>query len=254
MLDSTLDLFDLSGCKAIVLGGNGLVGRSCIKALHMYGAHVFTASRSVQTTRDNNSRLSTYSVDATCKIAFTKFLDFVADSPGDLTCLINCSVVRPMTRFLEDTLENWDASIINNARLVYVPSLLFARSVLGDRPASVVNISSIYGCVGPNQSLYEGCDFETEPDYPYNKHGMIGLTKYFASKYAKTNIRFNAIALGGVLNSQSDAFKGNYERRCPMGRLCVPDEIMTGILYLCSRYSSYTNGSVLSIDGGWTAS
>jgi len=125
----------------------------------------------------------------------------------------------------------------------------FAR-VCNDN-ASIINFSSTYGVNSPKHFIYkEG--FTKHIGYTITKSGVIGMTKYLAT-YLAPKIRVNAIVPGGVQNNQSEDFKRNYSKMTPMGRMMNVEEIIGIILYLCSDISSYTTGSILTVDGGWTA-
>ena len=89
----------------------------------------------------------------------------------------------------------------------------------------IINIGSIYSLIGPDFNLYKDENFELEPDYIYNKFGMLGLTKYFASKYGKENITVNMISPGGVLADQSKSFKRKYSKKTFLNRMAKKDEI-----------------------------
>ena len=82
---------------------------------------------------------------------------------------------------------------------------------------------------------------------------MIGLTKSTAKELGSRNIRCNAIAPGGVYNNHDSDFVNNYSKYCPMGRMADKKEMTSTFVFLASDASSYIAGSVLVVDGGWTA-
>ena len=117
--------------------------------------------------------------------------------------------------------------------------------------ASIINFSSTYGINAPKHFIYrEG--YIKHIGYTITKSGVIGMTKYLAT-YLAPKIRVNAIVPGGIENNQSKDFNENYSKMTPMGRMMNVKEIIGIILYLCSDMSSYTTGSILTVDGGWTA-
>ena len=85
------------------------------------------------------------------------------------------------------------------------------------------------------------------------KHGVIGLTRYVSTYWAKNGVRCNALAPGGVYNGHSDEFVSKISNLIPMGRMAKVDEYKATVVYMCSDASSYMNGSVISIDGGRTS-
>ena len=88
--------------------------------------------------------------------------------------------------------------------------------------------------------------------YTTAKHGVIGMTKYLATYYAKSNIRVNCISPGGVYTDQSEEFVDKLTNLIPMGRMAKKDEYKGSIAFLCSDSSSYMTGHNLIVDGGMT--
>ena len=123
---------------------------------------------------------------------------------------------------------------------------------------SIVQTSSIYGWIGPDQRIYKNSvyldrEINTPAVYAASKAGVIGLTKYLATYWAKNNIRVNAIAPGGAESGQNDEFIRRYSARIPMERMAKPYEIVGALLYLASDASSYVTGQTIVVDGGLCA-
>ena len=79
------------------------------------------------------------------------------------------------------------------------------------------------------------------------------MTKYYATYFAKDNIRINCLSPGGIFNGQDEKFVAKYNRLTPLGRMGKPNEIVGASLFLASNASSYITGQCLVVDGGWTA-
>ena len=130
-----------------------------------------------------------------------------------------------------------------------------------ERPGGVVvNISSTYGVVAPDQRLYEGVrspyadtGFNTPVSYAVTKTAVLGLTRYLATYWGTQNIRVNALTPHGVFDDHDDAFVRNFVFRSPLGRMARNDEYRGALLFLVSDASSYMTGANLIVDGGWTA-
>ena len=86
--------------------------------------------------------------------------------------------------------------------------------------------------------------------YSVVKTGLLGLTRYLATYWSRSNIRVNAISPGGVFNDQPEVFLSRIKQLIPMGRMANRDEYQGAILFLCSDASSYMTGTNLVIDGG----
>ena len=117
-----------------------------------------------------------------------------------------------MKKGVSDSIKNWEKSIKINSNSIYLLNKLFCN-YFKKKFGRIINIGSIYSSIGPDFTLYKNENFELEPDYIYNKFGMVGLTKFFASKYGKDNITVNMISPGGVLADQSKSFKLKYSKK-----------------------------------------
>ena len=173
------------------------------------------------------------------------------DSPPGSSSGENCS-------FEDYSEEQWDNVIDTDIKGSFMCCQIFGNEMAKDKNGSIINISSIYGIVSPDQSLYEykrknGDDFYKPVAYSVSKSGMLNLTRYLSVYWANKNIRVNTLTLGGVYNNQDDEFLKNYTTRVPMKRMANPDDIIGAIIYLSTDASKYTTGSNLIIDGGWTA-
>lgn len=148
--------------------------------------------------------------------------------------------------------ELWDRVMNVNLKGPYLLSKEAVRYFLNNEiPGIIVNVSSVGGLFGARGGA----------SYVASKHGLIGLTKNTASAYKDYGIRCNAIAPGGINTGISDTItvphrigavalsKGTGEPS--MGE---PEDIAYIALYLASEESKFTNGTVITADGGWTAS
>ena len=113
---------------------------------------------------------------------------------------------------------------------------------------SIVNFSSIYGVVTPKPALYDG--YLKHIGCPVSKSAVINLTEYLAICLAP-KIRVNTVVPGGVLSEQSPEFIERYSKRCPMGRMALPEDLAGIVKLLVSNESSYITGATFNVDGGW---
>jgi NAD(P)-dependent dehydrogenase (short-subunit alcohol dehydrogenase family) len=123
--------------------------------------------------------------------------------------------------------------------------------------ASVIQLSSVYGVISPDNRIYKGSKFLnreiTSPVvYGVSKSAIIGLSRYLSTYWAKLNIRVNSISPGGIESGQNIKFKKKYSKRVPMNRMALSREIVSVILFLSSEDSSYINGQNIIVDGGLT--
>ena len=107
--------------------------------------------------------------------------------------------------------------------------------------------------ISPNENIYTDTKRNSSEIYGASKAGLIQLTKYFATRYAKYNIQVNAIAPGGVLNEnhQGAEFIKKYSNLVPQNRLCNDDEVANLIYSIIeSKPCSYLTGQTIALDGG----
>ena len=116
---------------------------------------------------------------------------------------------------------------------------------------SVINFSSIYGLRPPDNNLYEGDNMKSI-SYSVSKSSVIPLTKYFAKNIPKDQLRFNVIAPGGVYDNQNTQFVDKYSKKVPLKRMCMAEDLIEPIKFLLAEGSSYVNGIVLPVDGGFS--
>lgn len=252
-------LFSLEGQCAVVIGGSGKIGFPMAEALAEAGAKVYIASRSPKNFQPAVDKICSQGLDAEGVVLNQSNENSVIEVVNTITkdfkapdILINSGCGRPMKKFFYDSVENWDKSMQENARGMFITARAFGESMAKNGKGSIINISSIYGLVAPDMSIYEGSDFETEPDYAFLKGGIISFSKYLSSYYAKKGVRVNCISPGGFYNNQPEPFLSKYIAKTPMGRMAEHDDMKGVALFLASDASRYITGSVIAVDGGWT--
>jgi 2-deoxy-D-gluconate 3-dehydrogenase len=150
----------------------------------------------------------------------------------------------------------WQQAINVNLTGAFLCIQAVVEPMLKQSSGSIINLSSMYGLVGPDQRIYEkpGSPARFKPVYyPVTKAGILGLTRYVATYYASKGIRANALTPGGIFNDNDEDFLQNYSVRAVMGRMARKDEMNGALLFLASDASSYMTGANLVVDGGWTA-
>lgn len=251
-------MFSLNNKNALIIGGKGKIGFEISCGLARQGAKVFVASRDIDMSHEtekifNNLNIEVIQMDASKEDEVISVVDYINSVSGNIDILVNSSAWRPSRNFMEDSIEDWEMSIRVNSSAIFVPSRIIGKKMAKNNKGSIINISSIYGITAPPMSIYEDCDFETEPDYPFLKSGCIGLSRFFSSYFAKDNVRVNVVAPGGVFNDQPEGFTKKYNKMVPMNRMASAKDIVGAVLFLSSDASSYVTGIVLPVDGGWTS-
>ncbi len=261
-MSSLIELFSLNKKIALVVGGAGKIGLPMAEGLAEAGATVYIGSRNLERCENAAARIGKITnsktvfgicLDQSNEKSVKSALETITNKSGVPSILINSGVERPMTKFFDDTLENWDRSMQTNARGLFLTCRSFGTAMTKNGGGSIINVASIYGLVAPDMSIYKGTQIQTEPDYPYTKGGMIMFSKYLASMWASAKVRVNVIAPGGLFNNQGEPFLSQYTAKVPMGRMAYPDDLKGVAVFLASNASSYMTGTTLSVDGGWTS-
>jgi NAD(P)-dependent dehydrogenase (short-subunit alcohol dehydrogenase family) len=160
--------------------------------------------------------------------------------------------------FEEYPLELWQQSLDVNLTGAFLCSQAAGRVMVRQRRGVIVNISSTYGLVAPDQRLYRA-EAEREQKlfkpaaYAVTKAGIAHLTRYLAAYWGDKSIRVNTLTPGGVFNSQDEGFVTRYASRTPLGRMARQNEMNGAMLFLVSDASSYMTGANVVVDGGWSA-
>ena len=248
---------NLKGKTIIVTGALGKLGKHICASLAESEAIVLALARFNNKEKKEIESIklvsNLYDCDVSDEKQFLSILKEIQDQYKVIDGLVTSTSYRPMKLGLDDSIENWIDSISKNSTAIYLPCKAIGKIMCAQKLGSIVNISSIYGLGAPLKSLYKGTNLLTEPDYPFLKGGTIALTKYLASLYGEHNVRVNAIASGGIYNNQPEQFLSNYSQRVPLGRMGSEKDIANLIKYLLADESSYISGSVIPVDGGWSA-
>jgi NAD(P)-dependent dehydrogenase (short-subunit alcohol dehydrogenase family) len=146
----------------------------------------------------------------------------------------------------------WRRALEVNLTEPFVLIQAAANDLRASGRGSVINVSSIYGLVGPDWRLYDDTSLGNPAAYAASKGGLVQLTRWLATTLAPY-VRVNAIAPGGVFRNTPEPFLGRYVARTPLGRMAQEEDIKGAVAYLASDLSAYVTGQCLAVDGGWTA-
>lgn len=257
---NTNDLFRLDRKTALVTGGAGIYGIHITRALAEVGAHVVIASRNLeqgqQVAEDlgrEGLKVSARHLDLGSSESIASLCGNIVSEFGKLDILFNNAVARAGGDPSTVTEEDWETAMKINSTGFFLSCKIFGEQMIKQRSGVIVNISSIYGVVGPNFNIYEGTTMTSPANYAFAKGGMINFTRYMASYYGRFGIRVNAISPGGFQTDQPDVFIENYSKQTPLGRMATDDDIKGAAVFLASDASGYITGQNLMVDGGWTA-
>jgi len=249
-------IFDLEGKVAIVTGGSRGIGRSIALGLAEAGADVVATSRNIESVeavtaeiKKSGRRSIAISTDASSKKDIENVVNKTLEEFGKIDILVNNAGISHDFKMAESiTDEDWDLVINLNLRGQFLFCQEVGKHMRERKYGKIINVVSIVGQVG----------FARQIVYAAAKGGFIAITKTLALEWNKYNITVNALAPGFVETDMTSALKGSRSeerilRRTAMNRFGKPEEVVGAAIYLASDASSYTNGVVVTVDGGYLA-
>ena len=248
-------MFDLHGRSALVVGGGSGIGQSSAIALAAFGARITCAdvnasgaAETVSAIRAQGGKAEAVALD----MRDSKQIDALvarldADDPLDiLVSTPSINVRKPMLQISD---EEFDRVVGLNLKGTFMLMRSVARGMAERGRGSIIVFASIRAeVVEPGQSVYAA-----------TKAGTRQLARTLASELGTRGVRVNTIAPGVVETPLTAQIKNNpawyqaYADKSALKRWARADEMAGAVVYLASDASSYVTGSVLLVDGGWTA-
>lgn len=241
---------------ALVTGAGSGLGRGCAVELGRAGARVVCVGRRREPLESLVEQLSgegvaarAFAADLTDETQVNAAID-VATGIGELGVVVNAAGISAPGMANSYSLADWDASFAINVRGTFCVCQTAGAAMLEQgKGGSIVNFSSVLGSIGAPGNV----------SYVASKHAVEGLTKALAVEWATTGVRVNAVAPGFVdtplvsdFLSDPDNF-GLVMARTPLARTIEVEEVARAVAYLASDAAAAVTGSILRIDGGWTA-
>jgi NAD(P)-dependent dehydrogenase (short-subunit alcohol dehydrogenase family) len=256
-VSSPLDIFDLSGKAAIVTGASSGIGRHAARVLAAAGAKVAIAARRLDALVDlekqiraSDGRALPLALDVTDAASVADCVKAAETELGPIAILVNNAGIADTKAALEVAEGDWDRVVDTNLKGAWLMAQAVAEHMtrLGHGGA-IVNMASVLGLAAAAQI----------PAYCASKGGLVNLTRALAVEWARHGIRVNALAPGYIeteINRDflaSDPGQG-LMKRVPLRRFGTPADLDGALLLLASDAGRYITGSILTVDGGQTAS
>ncbi|HYB21378.1 MAG TPA: SDR family oxidoreductase [Thermodesulfobacteriota bacterium] len=252
------EMFDLRGKVSIVTGGGKGIGQKMAEGLAEAGAQVVLCSRNVEKCQQaalEISRLGVKTLAIACDVKSPKEIQAVVDETirtfGRIDILINNSGATWGATPEEYPLQGWQKVVETNLNGVFLFSQIAGRVMIRQKSGTIINIASIMGIVGTEPEAVDAIA------YSASKGAVITFTKDLAAKWAKFNIRVNAIAPGWFPTDMSKWIVENHGPKLlahiPMRRFGEGDELKGATVFLASDASRYVTGVILPVDGGYLA-
>ena len=225
---SVLNQFSLKGKRARVTGGEGLMGKMICETIRELGG--LPHSIDIQKSALHQCNITDYHSVSLLAAQFDKADIIINNAVGNQ---------KPVPYVF----TGWEKDIAVGLTGAMNMLTAFERHLKASNGV-VLNIGSDLSLIGPDQSLYEPGSMKPL-SYSVVKHGMVGMTRYFASLWGG-QVRVNCLCPGGIDIGQSVP-------RSPMNRLARLEEMAGPVAFLISDASSFMTGAVMSVDGGRTA-
>ncbi|MGQ9681520.1 MAG: SDR family NAD(P)-dependent oxidoreductase [Anaerolineae bacterium] len=241
----------LAGRVCVVTGASKGIGRAVALAMLAEGAQVIGIARNPVEGLGFPLELA----DVSDRPAVERVVGHVLHAFGRVDVLVNNAGIAPLGTIENTSEEDWERVFAINVKTMYLVSAAVIGGMKERRMGSIINMSSNYGLVG-------GLNCAA---YCATKGAIISLTRAMALDYAPFGIRVNCICPGTIdtpiirepmrsmtAEEVEAKMKDRYSRH-PLGRIGQPEEVAPGVIYLASDESSFVTGSILTIDGGYTA-
>lgn len=249
----SIQLFDLTGKRALVTGSSQGIGYALAQGLKAAGADVILNGRDEAKLKAAAEALGTTHMlcfDATDHEAVRTAVDAFEQDTGSIDILVNNAGMQHRSPLEDFPADAFERLLRTNISTVFNVGQAVARHMIKRGAGKIINIASVQTALArPGIAPYTA-----------TKGAVGNLTKGMATDWAKYGIQCNAIAPGYFdtpLNAAlvaDPAFTTWLEKRTPAGRWGKVEELVGACLFLSSNASSFVNGHVLYVDGGITAS
>lgn len=246
-------LFDLTGKRALVVGAGSGIGAAAAEGLAAFGAEVVCADvrpepaeETVRKIEVDGGRAKALQIDLTDESSVSSAFGNLGDT---LDILVSTPAVNVRKPLLDYTADEFDKVVTLNLKGNFFAMQAAGRIMAAQGSGSIVLFSSIRSqTVEPGQGVYAA-----------TKAGTLQMVRALAAELGPSGVRVNAIAPGVVETPLTEPIKANkewydaYATKSALGRWAQPSEMVGAVVYLVSDAASFVTGSLLFVDGGWTA-
>lgn len=237
---------------AVVTGAGRGIGKAIAEKFAAEGAKVAIISRTEANSQAAAEAINAnypnaakgYAVDVANGAAVADLGKIVLNDFDHVDILVNNAGVTKDGLLLRMSEDDWDCVVDTNLKGAFNLVKAFQRSILKQKGARIINISSVIGLIGN----------AGQTNYAASKAGLIGFTKSLAREFAGRGVTVNAIAPGFIATDMThalnDQIKEEILKKIPLGDLGQAEDIAAAALFLASPEARYITGQVLTVDGG----
>jgi NAD(P)-dependent dehydrogenase (short-subunit alcohol dehydrogenase family) len=250
------DMFRLEGQVALVVGGGSGIGQASAEALAAHGARVIVADARLEGANQTIGRIraaggeaEAAQIDILEGTAVRALVEDVVSRHGRLDTAVSTPSINVRKPLLEYTDEEFDRVVTLNLKGTFHVLVEAGRAMARQGSGSLIAFSSIRSLVvEPGQGVYAA-----------TKAGTVQMIRTLAAELGPLGVRANAIGPGVIDTPLTAPIKNRpewyaaYGAKSVFGRWGRPEEVAGAVVFLASRASSYVTGTILFVDGGWTA-
>ena len=251
-------MFNLKGIVAVVTGASSGLRKQISMALAKQGADLVILARRIERLEEFKIELEKEGVKVLpvkCDVTSTEDIDNACSAAvkefGKVDILVNCAGSSKDKGVLDMADDEWDFTIATDETSVFKMTRAFGNVMKKNNYGRIINIASMYGLVGNTEI----------PTIAYHasKGAVVNFTRAVAAELATSGITCNAICPGYFyteLTTQvldTDQFQEFAKTHVPMQRYGKEGELSSAVIFLAADESSYVNGVILPVDGGYTA-
>ena len=240
----------------LITGANGFLGIHLCKVLSKKNNVIGVDKKINNLNKIKNKNIQYFKCDITKEASIKKL--FQKLNKKFINILINNAAIDSIpkinTRNLYPSYNQWNKEINVSIIGSFLMIKYFGSEMLKNKNGSIINIGSDLSVIAPNQNLYKGIfkNFVKSPTYSVIKHGLLGLTKYYASTYAEKNINVNMLSPSPLDNKHKKSFRKRLINQIPKKKLLKLQDLNSAIEFLISDESKFFTGQNLIVDGGRT--
>jgi gluconate 5-dehydrogenase len=252
-----MDMFDLKGKVAVVIGGAGGIGESLVKGLSQYGAKVVVASRNQEAIEkvaaaveeETGNDTFSHTVDVTSEDSMNKLKDAVVEKFGTCDILVNAMGLNLKRLVIEFPVDEWDTMFDINVKGTMIACKVFGNVMKENRSGKIINLSSVREI----RSMPGG-----DAGYAATKAAVGMYTKTLALEMAEYNVNVNAIGPALIITPgtihviEDPVIAKKMKEMIPLGRLGYPEDLVGACIFLSSKASDFVSGQTYFLDGGLT--
>lgn len=241
--------FNLEGKVGVVIGGAGFLCSSIAQAMVESGMEVAVVDVKSSQLDKSKYPVTEFTCDVTKKSDLQRCHDEIIKRYGRVDALLNGAGVNAPTPFLDITEEEIHRIFDSHVTATILASQVFGATMLRQRQGSIVNFAS----------ASSGPPLSKAFVYSVAKAGISSITQNLAREWATQNVRVNALRPGffptewSMKNFIDQARKDKILGHTPMGRFGKPEELVGAVLWLLSDAATFVTGSIVAVDGGFTA-